>query len=105
MWEMCMPFDVSRYGNEVNVALAGTLTYNDAQAFRTVFALAEEKALEAIFLDFETLEAIDDAGLGLLMMLHSRAKANLKRIAMCRARGEVETTLTRARFDILFGKN
>ncbi len=100
-----MPVDVSRYGNEVNVVVDGTLTFSDAPAFRNVFALAEDGELDAIFLDFDTLDSIDDAGLGLLMMLHSRAKANLKRIAMCRARGDVVSTLAAARFDILFGKN
>jgi HptB-dependent secretion and biofilm anti anti-sigma factor len=96
-----MSIGIATYGNEVNVSLGGAFGATDAGEFKQVMALTDDATLEAIFLDFEELLSIDDAGVGLLMMLRSRARNSQKRLAICRPHGEVEKLLIRSRLDIL----
>jgi anti-anti-sigma factor len=93
---------VSTHGDIASVAIKGNFSGHDVESFNKVLRLTDNEALKSIYMDFHKAEAIDDAALGMLMLLRLRAMQTRKRVALCHARGDVKKLFTRTRLEQMF---
>ena len=91
----------SLHGGEATIALVGDFTFESHRAFKA----ASQQALtlpevRALVIDFNEVDYMDSAALGMLLLL--RERFGERPIILAHARGTVRAVLDVANFDRLF---
>jgi anti-anti-sigma factor len=88
-------------GRKARIALGGIFTFESHREFKeaTMTVLGRETVRE-IEIDFNAVEYIDSAALGMLLLLNERAAG--RKIVLCNCRGTVRPVLDVASFDKIF---
>jgi len=82
--------DVSRHEGVAHVHLRGDVTFESRQSFAEVhYPLLRDTSVCVVHVDFSAVTAVDNAGLGLLMLLNDRAARAKKWVALSNASGRV----------------
>jgi anti-anti-sigma factor len=99
-----MDIQVTHKEHTLQASLSGNLSYEDSRAFRQLLhGVAEHSGdLGAIVVDLSQLENIDSAGLGMLILLHDKAKEHQASVTLKHPQERVANLLTIAKFDSMF---
>lgn len=82
--------DVSRHEGVAHVQLRGEVTFESRQSFAEVhYPLLCDESVCVVHVDFSAVTDVDNAGLGLLMLLNDRAAKAKKWVALSNASGRV----------------
>lgn len=85
------------------LALQGRFDFSQYAVFKEEQSLVlNNDAVKKIILDFEQLQYMDSAALGVMLVLLDRAKALDKTVSIRRAKGVVREILDVAHFDRMF---
>jgi anti-sigma B factor antagonist len=79
-------------GAEV-LSLYGELDHSTAQVFESALLGSESRDTDAIILDLSGLEFCDSTGLGVIIRAATRSRQDSDRLAMLRARDQVQRLL------------
>jgi HptB-dependent secretion and biofilm anti anti-sigma factor len=88
--------------NEKRVVLSGQFTFADNHKFKQIIDSLNDPGLKAIALDFGTVDFIDSAGLGMLLLLRDECQNRNISITINSVRGQVEKIFMISKFDQLF---
>lgn len=86
----------------MQVALSGQLTFADNLKFRHVLDLLDDETLSAMIMDFSSLDFIDSAGLGMLLLLRDECQARNVTLTISGAHGQVHKIFAISKFDQIF---
>jgi len=89
-------------GDSARVALKGKFTFNDHDKFRGVIDMVKENGLRMLALDFDGVEFIDSAGLGMLLVAREEGKKHGTDVVLCNAKGQAEKMFRVSKFETLF---
>lgn len=84
------------------VHLKGKFTFADRQKFRQVFDMAPANDVSDVVLDFEEVEFIDSAALGILLLARDDAKKFGVGLIIRKPQGQVKKMFEISRFHDLF---
>jgi len=85
----------------LEVRLGRRLTFEDHERFRTILKEYEGSAAKRLVFDMASLEYIDSAGLGMLLIARERADECNGRLALLSPKGHVAKVLRLSKFDTL----
>lgn len=88
-----MEYSFSNEGGQRELSLRGRLVFTDHEAFRGIVAQLGQPGPSTCSVDLSGLEAIDSAGLGLLMLVNDAAKENNITVTLRGARDQVKRML------------
>ncbi len=83
----------SNEGSQRELSLRGRLAFTDHDAFRDIVAQLGQPGPSTCSVNLSGLEAIDSAGLGLLMLVNDAAKENHISVTLRGARDQVKRML------------
>tara|TARA_R110000787_G_scaffold194514_1_gene306030 strand:+ start:696 stop:1001 length:306 start_codon:yes stop_codon:yes gene_type:complete len=81
------------HGDHVEVMLSGELTFSSYRDFQDVIKSATEAGPKACIIDLSALEAIDSAGIGMLLYASDETKQIDINLKLRGAKGMVKTVL------------
>jgi anti-anti-sigma factor len=93
-----MDFSVKDTGADREVFLSGKLSFSDHKKFREVVQGLRAGSFRRCTLDMSRLEAIDSAGLGLLILVKDTAKEKNLSLNIRAPKGQVRKMLEISRF-------
>lgn len=85
-----------------NVVMRGRFTFADHEQFAIILKDIQTKQSDSFCFDFEGVEFIDSAAIGLMLIAREKAEKSGVRIAIRGATGKVQTIFKMARFDQMF---
>ena len=94
-----MKHEIVRSPGLLEVKLSGRLNYDDHDSFRSVLDLFREQRLGRIVLDLSRLEAIDSAGLGMLIISGAEAERHQVKLEIRNPQGLVRRLMELGRLD------
>lgn len=95
-------FDITLSEQDSFAALSGQLTFSDRERFRDMARRLVASARARLVIDVSSLEFIDSAGLGMLLLLREEIAAGQREIVLRNAQGQVKRMFEVSRFDTLF---
>lgn len=96
-----MQAKVSIDNNKGTIALSGHFTFEGHRTFKEATnQIAENPALQELDIDFASVDYMDSAALGMLLLLNERMNGRKIRLVNCR--GTVKAVLDVANFSKLF---
>jgi anti-anti-sigma factor len=93
---------VTSRDDTTHVSLEGRFVFDDRRTFTSAIDAALAERTRNLIVDLSTLDYLDSAALGMLLILRDKAQAAKKPLALKRAPGPVDDILAVARFDRLF---
>lgn len=93
-----MEFTISNDGNRRLLNLSGRLTFNDHESFRDITKSLKEQGPNSCSINLSSLEFIDSAGLGLLLLVSETAKDQNINVTLSGARDQVHKMLEITKF-------
>lgn len=97
-----MEFTIIEQNKHVQVQLRGQFTFADNQKFKELLERVYAYELSGMTLDFEHIDFIDSAGLGMLLLLRDNCNSKNIQLVLMHPRGQVEKIFTISRFEQLF---
>lgn len=94
-----MEYNITSDGNTRSVHLSGRLSFTDHDLFREITASLKEPGPSNCVVDLSSLEFIDSAGLGLLLLCHETAKENNISLHLTGGREQVSKMLEITKFN------
>lgn len=89
-------------GNVCNVKLIGKFTFADHSVFKEIFEFFTDSSINRIELDLKSVDFVDSAALGLLLLTRDEAKKASKALAIRNPQGQVKKMFEISRFYELF---
>jgi anti-anti-sigma factor len=89
-------------GNEARVAFSGDLTFADHVVFREVADRLGASVDKTIVIELASLDFIDSAGLGMLLIAREEATKKSQTLVLRGAKGQVSRMFDLTKFDTLF---
>lgn len=96
-----MEFKSSREGDDLVIALAGTLTFDDHENFRAVVTLITDTDTGMVVLDLAALTMIDSAGIGMLLLANDRGAKQGKAMRLRGVTGHVAKVVALSKIEQL----
>lgn len=87
---------------ECEIFLSGRFTFFDHQRFHEILSLFSDGKHQAITLNFQGVEFIDSAALGMLLLAKDEAEKHHVKLVLRKPVGQVAKMLHVAEFDSLF---
>ena len=84
------------------VSISGKFTFSDHQEFKSIFAILSDKDIKSIHLDFENVEFIDSAALGILLLARDESEKTGTTLVLQKPTGQVKKMFEVSRFYDLF---
>lgn len=97
-----MECTISNHNRELKVQLTGQFTFADNQKFKRILEVLEAAKPESLQMHFESVDFIDSAGLGMLLLLRDQCQNRNISLSIHSARGQVEKIFMISKFDQLF---
>ncbi|WP_413204907.1 STAS domain-containing protein [Rhodospirillum sp. A1_3_36] len=98
-----MEYAIEMQTGTVVATLRGRLTFGDQKAFRSLLTQLSESGVQVWVMDMRSMDYIDSAGLGLLLLVRQAAtKGNVKTVLRLAAEGQVRKLMDAARFGQMF---
>lgn len=97
-----MNFESSEDRDRMRFVLHGRITYSDHVSFRGIIGRLKDSAAAKLEFDFDDVEFIDSAGLGMLLMIRDVAEMKGVSVVIRGAKGQVERVLLNSKFDSMF---
>ena len=97
-----MKYDIDKSADETVVNVSGQLTVSDQVAVGEMIQKVLQSSSSRIVVDLKNLEFMDSSGLGMLLVLHDKAKSANATVIISRPEGKVRKMLELACFDTLF---
>jgi len=92
-------YNLTTEGDTRKVTLRGRFTFTDNKAFREVVSSIREGGIRNCVVDMNSLEFIDSAGLGMLLLVRDAATEGSIDLIVRGAQGQVKKMLDIAKFD------
>lgn len=96
-----MDYTISENQDLITIKITGELTLADEEQFRVASMEASEKNGSKCIIDLSTLEFLDSAGLGLLLVLKEFCEEKNKSVSMRPGSGDVKEVLDISEFESL----
>ncbi len=87
------------------VKILGRFTFETHKMFRSALDVQLAVNIDKIIIDFEAVDYIESAALGMLLLARERAIAQGKQVELANCRGSVKAVLDIANFQKLFKIN
>lgn len=84
------------------VSIGGEFTFTDHAAFKSIASRLFENEGRPIVIDLTSLEFIDSAGLGMLLIVRDEANKANRQLILRSPRGQVKRMFEVTKFDTLF---
>ena len=97
-----MDYTLKSVGDEVHVEIRGRLTFADYGAFKELTEQFIEYSPANCLLNLSSLEFIDSAGLGMLLIARDKMRMKDGEVTLKGAQGQVKKMLDLGHFDSLF---
>lgn len=97
-----MEYSIKESGNELEVAVRGRLTFSDHNTFREIVKGLDGKGGKRWVFNLGSLEFIDSAGLGMLLIVRDAASQSNSTVIIRGAKEQAKRLIEVARFDSLF---
>jgi anti-anti-sigma factor len=89
-----MEYAIDIKDQEAQVRLSGRLTFNDHAKLRTLIKEMQQNVVKRQILDLASLEFVDSAGIGMLLIAREELANCDKQFILRRAGGQVKRVLT-----------
>ena len=86
-------------GDRFVMALSGVLSFDDHESFRDVIDQLQAVEQPTIILGLDRLDAIDSAGIGMLLLANDRADRAGKTLHLSGAHGAVQKVISLSQID------
>ncbi len=96
-----MEYTINTECHESSVSVNGRLTYNDHSKLRAMISEMQEAPSKRCVVDLNTLEFIDSAGVGMLLIVFEELSGFDKQLILRGASGQVRRVLTVAQLNKL----
>lgn len=97
-----MELSIEQHDGGARVTLSGQFTFTDNVKFRDVIDLVHAHGMRFLEMDFNAVNFIDSAGLGMLLMLRDNCQTKHVPISLHSPHGQVAKIFTISKFDQLF---
>lgn len=98
-----MDIRVTRAEGGATIAMSGRFDFGAHRAFRDAYEqLLQQPDIRSIEINLTSVEYMDSSALGMLLLLHERAEACNKSVALCKPNATVSQILDIANFGKLF---
>jgi anti-anti-sigma factor len=98
-----MEYAIETQPGTVVTTLRGRLTFGDQKAFRSLLAQLSNSGVHTWVIDMRSMDYIDSAGLGLLLLVRQAAtKGSATTVLRLSAEGQVRKLMDAARFGQMF---
>lgn len=94
-----MANDVNVHGDHVEVKLSGELTFSSYRQFQEILKSATSAGKKSCVIDLSSVDAIDSAGIGMLLFANDETKQTNMSLSLRGPRGSVKTVLEHTRID------
>ena len=88
-----MQFSISQSSDSLNIALSGTFRFDDHEHFKDVLKAIDAFGGTQVLINLGATNAVDSAGVGMLLLAHERAKKQNKNVSLKGATGGVAQVL------------
>lgn len=88
--------------NLIEVALFGSFTFRDHDAFFEIISLIKSAPVPKIVFDLSECDFIDSAALGMFVIAHDEASTKSVALSIRNVKGKVKEVMYAARFDSLY---
>ncbi len=85
-----MKYQNTGSGDTIAIDLSGSLTFEDHQSFRVLIDEIENSPQKNVVFNLRALQAIDSAGVGLLLLAKEKATSSGKALKLRNLSGSVE---------------
>ncbi len=85
-----------------SVTLSGKFTFSDHTGFREILKKITESDVRQVILNMTTVDFVDSAALGMLLLARDEAQKHQKELVIHGATGQVKKTFDLAKFNALF---
>ena len=94
-----MDYSLRTDGNRLEVLMRGRFTFQDNEKLRQMLSDLQTRKGQAIGIDMSSLEYIDSAGLGMLLLIRDAAEEAKSSVVFHGAQGQAKKILGMCRFE------
>ena len=97
-----MDYTVINPTGDIQLLLSGQFTFSDNLKFKHILEMLSTPGVSSLTLDFGSIDFIDSAGLGMLLLLRDECQQRNISISIVSAQGQVHKIFLISKFDQLF---
>ena len=88
-----MQYSITGSGSDCVISVSGEMSFSDHNSVRTLIGELDDKSPKTVVADLSSLEGIDSAGVGMLMLMDEAGKEGGYKFSIRGVKGQVEQVL------------